>query len=525
MKTRILIASGLLLTGTTMAQDIYKVESLSSQDLNGTARFVGMGGAMNALGADLSTIATNPAGLGLYRRSDVAMTFSTTAQPNAQEFCDINKVRPSFDQMGFVYAMKVSPMVPFVNFGFNYQKRKNFKNYIGVNGFSTNGLSQTLQMLDLSYVNGWLDLSQDADRDMTTPLTCLGYDTQLLLPTFDEQGKLTGYTPVESDSYDYRRVQWGGIQEYDFNLSMNWNDQVYAGVTFGIHDVNFHSATDYGEMIINPSDNSLHPYYLNNDESLTGTGYDVKFGIILRPIEESAFRIGAAVHTPTFFDLTSSSYLYMNTPFTSENADFSEGDVMIGDNQYQIRTPWKFNLSMGTTIGNFLALDAEYEYSNYAGAQIRYPDYYDGYYPGFWDGSSKDTYLNQEIDRFLKPVSTLRLGMEARVHDNVTLRAGYNHVTAPIEKDAFLNLFTNSPSYFYNTNTDYVNLGAIDRLTCGIGWRSKHFYADFAYQYQHQKGDLYTFHVPTDGGETNRLQAAQANLNRHNAMLTIGYKF
>ena len=43
------------------AQDIYKVESLVGSDLNGTARFVGMGGAMSALGADLSTMNSNPA--------------------------------------------------------------------------------------------------------------------------------------------------------------------------------------------------------------------------------------------------------------------------------------------------------------------------------------------------------------------------------------------------------------------------------------------------------------------------------
>ena len=34
------------------AQDIYKVEQFSGEDLNGTARGVGMGGAMNALGAE-----------------------------------------------------------------------------------------------------------------------------------------------------------------------------------------------------------------------------------------------------------------------------------------------------------------------------------------------------------------------------------------------------------------------------------------------------------------------------------------
>ena len=97
-----LLLTGMALCGALHAQDIYKVEMLSGSDLNGTARYVGMGGAMNALGADISTMGTNPAAIGLYRRSDAAFTVSTTAQPNGREFGDINKVRLSFDQAGFV---------------------------------------------------------------------------------------------------------------------------------------------------------------------------------------------------------------------------------------------------------------------------------------------------------------------------------------------------------------------------------------------------------------------------------------
>ena len=44
--------------------------------MNGTARFVGMGGAMGALGGDISTIGTNPAGIGIYRSNDAMLTLS-----------------------------------------------------------------------------------------------------------------------------------------------------------------------------------------------------------------------------------------------------------------------------------------------------------------------------------------------------------------------------------------------------------------------------------------------------------------
>ena len=84
------------------AQDIYKVEQFSGEDLNGTARFVGMGGAMNALGADLSAIGTNPASIGLFRRNDVSLSGSVTTQPNALSLNNVDKSRASFDQLGFV---------------------------------------------------------------------------------------------------------------------------------------------------------------------------------------------------------------------------------------------------------------------------------------------------------------------------------------------------------------------------------------------------------------------------------------
>ena len=44
---------------------MYDAANIINKDLSGTARFVGMGGAMGALGGDISTIGTNPAGIGL----------------------------------------------------------------------------------------------------------------------------------------------------------------------------------------------------------------------------------------------------------------------------------------------------------------------------------------------------------------------------------------------------------------------------------------------------------------------------
>lgn len=536
MKRRYILAlSALTLCGGLSAQDIYKVEALSGSDLNGTARFVGMGGAMNALGADLSTIGTNPAAIGLYRRNDVALTGSATIQPNGQSMAEIDKARGSFDQAGFVYACKLGGSgLRFINFAFNYQKRKNFKQYIGLEGIGTqNGLSQSWQMRDLAYYNGKpLDLSPEANgASYTTPLTVVGYDAQLIAPYKDNAGNLAGYDPSYARSYDYHRVQWGGIQQYDFNVSFNHKDQIYGGITFGLYNVDMHTRLAYAEDLYFPNDPSAGggTYNMSMGESLSGTGFDIKAGLIFRPIEDSPFRMGVAFSTPIFFDLTQNASLQMVSPYQytddkGNTYDQTEAHVNIGDFDYRIRTPWRFNLSLATTLSNWLALDVEYEVSRLQGGQVRYYDDGDSDYSL---STTKDEALQTEIKNKLQAVHTLRIGAEARLADGLYGRLGYNYVTQPVKDEAYLNLFTSSPSYNYSVNTDYVNPGAINRVTAGLGWRGKRFYADLAYQAQLQQATVYAFDGGSDPatGDFTYLKGQKVDLNRHNVMLTVGVKF
>ena len=63
MKNKVILtACALLAMATASAQNAYDAERLLGNDLNGTARFVGMGGAMGALGGDMSVMGTNPEG-------------------------------------------------------------------------------------------------------------------------------------------------------------------------------------------------------------------------------------------------------------------------------------------------------------------------------------------------------------------------------------------------------------------------------------------------------------------------------
>ena len=89
------------------AQDTYESARLLGSDLNGTARYVGMGGAMDALGADLSTISTNPAGIGLFRHSHASISLGFVSQQDVEKFDNKSKTTISFDQAGFVYSSRL----------------------------------------------------------------------------------------------------------------------------------------------------------------------------------------------------------------------------------------------------------------------------------------------------------------------------------------------------------------------------------------------------------------------------------
>ena len=56
------------------AQSTVDAYNLSQSELRGTARFMSMGGAFTALGGDLSTLGQNPAGVGVYRGSEIGAT-------------------------------------------------------------------------------------------------------------------------------------------------------------------------------------------------------------------------------------------------------------------------------------------------------------------------------------------------------------------------------------------------------------------------------------------------------------------
>ena len=165
-----------------------------------------------------------------------------------------------------------------------------------------------------------------------------------------------------------------------------------------------------------------------------------------------------------------------------------------------------------------------------------YPTYNDDGYHSSYKGT-KDLAMNQLTKDCIRGQHTIRLGMEVKPVDAVALRVGYNYVSSRYKDNPYFDQFKlDSKAMNYQTSTDYMTLGAANIISFGVGFKYKKFYADMAYKYRVQNAKFYAF----DSGFTapdgqfaqdypeltnTAIEPVNVDLNRHQLMLTAGFKF
>lgn len=501
MKKNILLASALLLAaGAAQAQDKYDLARIAGNDLNGTARYIGMGGAMGALGADITSMNTNPAGLGIYRSNDIAIS-ADFKMLNAGNLNQNDNVRSSINQVGVAIASKYSnySSLKYVNYGFSYRRRTNFFDDFTVNDNWYGEFSQTHQMADLTY--------GEINTQKMPMLPALAIKANVLGTNADGN-----YCGVGAFDTSYSTNQTGGVHDYDFSIAFNWEDKYFLGASLGYSHVSFDRTTWYTEY-----GDDDYSYDMTNYYRTRGSGMNFKLGGIIRPMDDNNFRVGLALKSPTFYLLTDESGVDI-TAYDANNKEIGSSYADVDAVDYQMNTPWQFNLSVGSTWDNKLAFGAEYELENYRGIQIHERDGYDTDYTAFVRYNLKDQ---------LKTVHTFKVGAEYKVTPSVALRAGYNYSTAVFDQGAYRSLREFADIYIDTfSETSYANTKSLQRFTCGLGYRTSSFYMDLAYQYNMQKADFFAFDdMYTDKGVTYYVPATEISKNHSNLTLTFGYRF
>lgn len=497
-------------TGIAIAQNPYEAANFATSDLNGTARFVGMGGALSALGGDISTVSTNPAGTGMFSKSEISLSASAVIS-GVDGVLGGNTSKASFDQTGIIIAMPTeNSALNGMTFGLNISKKKNFFGNVDTDIFGLDGLfSQTHQIADMATDAYLSDCWDGALADMSAPI--FDDDDKLVRPGIINEVWLTddygfdymaGYQGIGAKAAHYQRSTYGSIMDIDMNFAINLKNQYFFGATLGVYDVESRRSSKYEEL---GTDGAYFDF--NNYYDTKGSGFDLKLGAIIRPFDYSPFRIGLFIHTPTWYNLEdiNGSTLFLNDDYLS-GKDYDPYE-------YKLRTPWKFGISAGTTVGNYFAFGVEYEYQDLSSCK---------YSERYRSGNEYFRYQNEMMKTVLRGQHTLKLGMEAKPADNVSVRCGYNYVSAPMKSEGYNILGFDGVM----TETDYTNWKDTNRFTFGLGFRFNGGYFDLTYQYSTQKGDFYAFqNVYYKGDPGNLLPPTEIKNNRSQILGTLGFRF
>lgn len=579
MKKIFLLAASVLSFATAFSQSAIDAYRLSQPDMKGTARFMSMGGAFTALGGDLSTISQNPAGIGVYRNSEVGFTLDLDMQHSTSESGEIhspaiNQTKFLLNNIGFVWTLKLpSQSCPNINFGFTYNKSASFnRRYAGAIGLT--GQTQSLSNLiaNVSTLNGYsIDmLAGGDDTDPYNPtagsygadwLSILGYNSYLISPTGSnsymgqwQNGSTTGFGR-------YNVIEKGGVDSYNLALGGNISNVVFWGMDFDITHINYSLTPEWNEVLNNayvgddvgnidvlPANWTLSNYY-----NCSGTGFNYKLGVIVKPIQE--LRLGFAFHTPTWYNLTqqfSGTVDYSYGPYGESNNQYDNGYAQtdggyMSYNDVNFRTPWKITAGAAAVLFNRLIISADYEWAKYDGMKYSTPTYNNWYDPwdNPWDdpwfpyyakpknapGQSGGQYIganyyddyyetNEDIKNTYRYTNTFRLGAEFRIIPELSLRAGYCHVSSPVRSEAKDSPVTTAgtiPNYRFDNETNYA--------TCGLGFRFKNFYLDAAYVYKQMESEYHAYTSWDNAYGYGSSPKSKLHLSNSQVILSAGFKF
>jgi hypothetical protein len=303
-----IVAGVFCVAGFVHAQTVQDLNSLSaySSDINaGSARYIGMGGSMGALGGDISSIEQNPAGLALAIASDVNVTLGVNSYNNQAKF-------------GNSFETKENNVM-FSNVGATFVFNPNAGNW---NRFSI-GIKYSQESLD-----NWVRLGRN-ENIRTSIVDSIG---------------TTNYT---MQGYQDEVVGFKTKMSLDFGAS--YNDRLFLGLGLNMHDVQYDNYVVFDE----DTDGTVYRYDLNGTPySAVGTGVSVSAGVIGK-INDNV-RLGLAYHSPTWYGRIEETY-YADLPISDGNYRYD-----LWYSEYDRNSNGRFVASAGMVVAKSLALNLDY---------------------------------------------------------------------------------------------------------------------------------------------------------------------
>ncbi|MBR1569291.1 MAG: hypothetical protein IJ651_00985 [Bacteroidales bacterium] len=452
--------------GTTAAAQNWADAYLFSENVyGGTARTVGMGNAVTAIGGDPGTLVFNPAGSAVAAYSQLSITpgvtFSVASATGTVLSGDTRPIGFG-DQYRTGFMKAKLPNVSFIT-SFDTGKRRGVKRYsFGFSFNATNNFTSRFNAAGVNSDNSYAaSLASSADgfsasvmgeedwfysgdpARMPAWVDMVGYRSGMigsvdgmdgayiaLTETMDENGNFRLAAPVYQK---YGRQSSGYKSDFILNFAADISDVFYVGANLGLVNLNYNQVQYWQESpeiesefpTIAYSDGTTATFsslLMQQNYRATGSGLYVKAGVLWRPT--SSLRVAAAVQTPTILRITE-RYGYKGQATLKGKASPSASSPE-DEWSYQLRMPWRLNAGIAYSIGNVAVLSADYEMVNFG--SNRFATYSSG--DGSFVENSFST-VNDEISQMLGLSHMLRLGAEVKPIPSLAVRAGYNLDTNP----------------------------------------------------------------------------------------------
>jgi hypothetical protein len=449
----------------------------------GSARFQSIGGATTALGADIGTLSSNPAGLGMYNRSDMNMSAAIgTANTNSNYLGNNQKDHRTFfnlPSMGMVFGGPKDDSVKAWKggtFGIGLTNLNSFQNQFTYNGDNT---KNNLTDYFVEQTNGAKQDSLDRlHKDDLQDVKSLAYYTYLVNPANYSPNNRQYRSFIQGDTVHQQEtvVTKGKQMQWDIAYGGNINNKLYLGFSVGIISLKYSATKTFFESV-QPGD-TLNNYTFGTNRTLKGTGYNLRLGMIYKVTDW--IRLGGTIQTPTYYSIRETISYTVDANFLDlSNKPSSTGSPDPHETGKTVPKITKYNLTSPMRISGGIAIFARKK--GFVSADITYLNYGASNFTENSVYATKDnstfTADNQSIKKLYHSAFNINTGAEYR-KDIYRLRAGLAWYGNPYR------------------NSD-VNQ-AIKNFTLGVGFRFESHYFDIAYIHSSYK-TTYQPYVLKDG--------------------------
>ena len=361
MKKNLLLASLMTCSTFLMAQTAEDALLFSDNNMMGTARSAAMGNAFGALGADISCLSVNPAGLAVYRSYD----FSMGVNLGVREMSTYFKGSKTIDDAGNFNLSSIGFVAPYkrdkgdwrrTNVGFSYQKSNIFKSNKTVVGYDDDA---SLIDVFLAYANG-----QDAS-ELNPFYEGLAFETYLIDPVLDSLGEWVSgkYTSVlnQGGGVQYKNTTVSGsMGEFAMSYAGSYKERLYLGATLAFASIDYTKNSRYNESGFADTATTLEQFDLYENLYTSGGGINLKLGAILRATEQ--LRLGIAWHSPTVYSMQDQWESAIESSHSlMDSAYFYTYQSPYGIYNYELITPMKVVSSAALVISKQLVLSGDIE--------------------------------------------------------------------------------------------------------------------------------------------------------------------